>query len=130
MAERVLLDTHALIYWAVDPRKLSAAATRLIEDGDNEVYVSAVSAMEIATKVRIGKLRIAEGLARGFGRQMSERGFVELGLTCDHAELAGSYPSPHNDPWDRLIAAQASIEDLTLITNDPQMGTFSIKTLW
>lgn len=130
MADGLLLDTHALIFWAVNQCQLSRTATRVIEDGDNEVYVSPVSAMEIATKVRIGKLAVAQELATGFRRRMLDRGFLELVLTYDHAELAGSFASPHNDPWDRLLAAQASLEDLTLVTNDPQMSLFGIKTLW
>ena len=130
MAEQFLLDTHTILFWASDQSKLSSAAFSAIEDGENEVYVSAVSAMEIATKVRIGKLEVGRPLATGFRRQMIERGFLELMLTMDHAELAGSFPSPHNDPWDRLLAAQAQIEGLTLVTNDERIGSFGVKTYW
>ncbi|HEX8620886.1 MAG TPA: type II toxin-antitoxin system VapC family toxin [Allosphingosinicella sp.] len=130
MSEPLLLDTHAIIFWASDQSKLSRAAFAAIENGENEVYVSPVSAMEIATKVRIGRLEVGRPLASGFRRQMMERGFSELVLTIDHAELAGSFPSPHNDPWDRLLAAQAQIEGMTLVTNDARMGSFGVKTYW
>jgi PIN domain nuclease of toxin-antitoxin system len=130
MAEVFLLDTHAVVWSALAPDELSKRARAIIEDDANMIMFSPVSAMEIATKVRIGKFELARPLARGFGGQMSARRFFELSLTSEHAELAGSFSSPNNDPWDRLLAAQAQIERATLITCDGKMDGFGITTLW
>jgi PIN domain nuclease of toxin-antitoxin system len=130
MTLRLLLDTNAIIWSALHPRELSKRAAAAIEDPESVIFFSPVSAMEIATKVRIGKLEIARSLATGFSRQMTARDFCEIPLTAEHAELAGSYPAAHNDPWDRLLAAQANLEALTLVTNDPRMADFNAVVLW
>ncbi len=109
---------------------LSHIARTAIEHQDNVIYFSPVSAMEIATKVRIGKLEIARPLANAFAEQMMARSFVELPLSAAHAELAGSIPSATNDPWDRLLAAQARIEGLGFITNDGKMGDLGVRIFW
>jgi len=130
MTERLLLDTHAVIWSALDPGRLSPAARLAIEDPGNNIYFSPVSAMEITTKVRIGKLDLARPLAAGFADQMAARGFAELPLSAAHAEMAGTFLSANNDPWDRLLAAQARIEKLGLITNDSEMGDFGARLFW
>jgi PIN domain nuclease of toxin-antitoxin system len=130
VAKRLLLDTHTIIWAALDVHKLSGKARSAIEDPDNDIFFSAVTAMEIATKVRIGKLDIARPLATGFAAQMIIRGFAELPLLSLHAEMAGAFLSANNDPWDRLLAAQARLEKLDLITNDSQMADFGISTIW
>ena len=130
MGESLLLDTHALIWWTFDQGKLSASAFEAIEDGANDVFVSAVSAMEIATKVRAGRLDIARPLARGFSVQTEQDGFRPLSITIDHAERAGGLAILHKDPWDRLLLAQAQIEGLTLVTDDAELRRLSVPTLW
>jgi PIN domain nuclease of toxin-antitoxin system len=130
MAEIFLLDTHTVVWTALAPEELSHRARSVIEDDGNKILFSPVTAMEIATKVRIGKFELARPLARGFSGQMTARRFFELPLTSEHAELAGSFSSPNNDPWDRLLAAQSQIERATLITCDGKMDGFGIKTLW
>jgi PIN domain nuclease of toxin-antitoxin system len=126
----LLLDTHAVIWAALDPDLLSKAARTAIEDPDNSVHFSPVTAMEISTKVRIGKLEFARPLATGLAEQMSARGFAELPLLSNHAELAGSFDSANNDPWDRLLAAQARAEAMSLVTNDSKMTDFGIDRFW
>ena len=130
MVERLLLDTHAVIWSALDPGELSSKARSAIKDPSNTIYVSPITAMEIAAKVRIGKLEIARPLAIGFSDQMVARGFVELPLRSVHAEMAGSFRSTNNDPWDRLLAAQAKIEDLGLVSNDGKMSDFGVRIFW
>ena len=130
MTDRLLLDTHAVIWSALYPAKLSRSARSAIEDETNRIYFSPVTAMEIATKVRIGKLDIARPLTIGFAEQMAARNFIELPLSCAQAELAGSFRSNNNDPWDRLLAAQARVENLGLITSDGKMDDFGIRLLW
>ena len=130
MTDRLLLDTHTVIWAALYPAKLSPSARAAIEDASNRIFFSPVTAMEIATKVRIGKLDMARALATGFAEQMMARDFVELPLRAAHAELAGSLRSENNDPWDRLLAAQARVENLGLITNDGKMDDFGVRIFW
>lgn len=86
--------------------------------------------MEIATKSRLGKLEFTSELAKDFADQIAGRGFKELPISARHAQLAGSYRAAHKDPWDRLLAAQSELEDLTLITSDDELQGFGIRTLW
>ena len=130
MTERLLLDTHAVIWSALNPTRLSRAARVAIEDPGNSIYFSPVSAMEITTKVRIGKLDFARPLASGFADQMVARGFAELPLSAAHAEMAGSFLGANNDPWDRLLAAQARLEKFGLVTNDAKMSDFGVRIFW
>lgn len=127
---RFLLDTHTLVWAAFTPERLSAAARAIIEDGDVSVFVSAISAFEIATKVRLGKFEMARPLATGFSAKIEAQGFMLLSLTAEHAELAGSLLLEHKDPWDRVLLAQSQIENLTLVTNDETIRRFGLSTLW
>lgn len=130
MGEKLLLDTHALIWWSFQLERLTVATREAIENPENIVFVSAVSAMEIATKVRLGKLEIARPLATGFVRQMTERGLVPLDLTADHGERAGGLAIPHQDPFDRLLIAQAQIEGLRMVSNEVRFDTYGVLRLW
>jgi PIN domain nuclease of toxin-antitoxin system len=127
---KLLLDTHALLWWAYDHRRLSTSAHEAISDGRNEVSVSAVSAMEIATKHRSGKLTHAGALARDFVKQVQSHGFSLVSIECEHAQRAGNFPYEHRDPWDRLLAAQSQIEGLTLVSNDAKLSVLGAETLW
>ncbi len=130
MSKGLLLDTHALIWWSQRLDRLSAAARQAIEDPDNRIYVSAITAMEICTKVRIGKLEEARPLAMGFAAQMAARGFMVLDLTAEHGEHAGNLAIPHKDPFDRLLIAQAQIEQLMLVSNEKRFDDFGVIRLW
>ena len=127
---RLLLDTHALLWSALKPAKLSPAARQVIEDGANDVYVSAISAFEIATKVRLGRLEFGRPLATDFATQVHARGFTCLAVTPQHGEAAGKLAIPHNDPWDRLLMAQAQVERLLLVTADADMQRLCASTYW
>lgn len=127
---RLLLDTHALIWWLVGDDALSSAAREAISDESNPVSVSAASAMEIATKFRIGKLPGAAVLARDFEGIVAEQGFDELAISVHHARLAGEMNIPHKDPFDRLLIAQAQAEDLVLVSNETLFDGFAVKRLW
>jgi PIN domain nuclease of toxin-antitoxin system len=130
MAEGLLLDTHALIWWVFQLERLTPVARDAIEDPDNQVFVSAVSAMEIATKVRLGKLEEARPLATGFVQQIEARGLSLLDLTAGHGERAGGLAIPHQDPFDRLLIAQAQIEQLRLVSNEMRFDTYGVLRLW
>lgn len=127
---KLLLDTHTLLWAAHEPAKLSIAAANSVRSRDHDVFVSAVSAMEIATKDRKGKLEYHTDLARQFVAEVTARGFELLSISGEHAERAGQYNSDNQDPWDRLLAAQAQIEGLTLVSCDGKMSGFGIATLW
>ncbi len=127
---RLLLDTHALLWSAHEPEMLSSSARDAIEDGNNEVFVSAVSAMEIATKHRKGLLEYPSALARRFTDEVTQRGFTLLAISSEHAQRAGGFIDRHKDPWDRLLAAQAMIESLALVSCDKRMQSFGAQQLW
>jgi PIN domain nuclease of toxin-antitoxin system len=125
---RLLLDTHALIWWVEDSPLLSEAAYAAI--ADNEVLVSAASAWEVATKFRLGKLPSAERMARAFAAEVAAEGFTPLAVTLDHAALAGSLDIAHNDPFDRLLVAQARVERVPLVSNEKLFDGFGVERVW
>lgn len=127
---RLLLDTHALIWWLVGDEALSRRALEAIADEDNAVAVSAASAMEVATKFRIGKLAQAALLAQDFEAIIGEQGFAELAISVHHARLAGEMNIAHKDPFDRLLIAQAQAEDMVLVSNEELFDSFAVKRLW
>jgi PIN domain nuclease of toxin-antitoxin system len=126
----VLVDTHALIWWWSNDKRLPEGIRTLIESDDTIVYVSSASALEIAIKVRIGQLPEMEHRVLEFNDGVREDGFYHLFVRDDHAVRAGLLPGAHRDPFDRLIAAQALIEKLTVITRDTEIAAFGCRTLW
>lgn len=127
---RLLLDTHALIWWLAGDPSLSPAAKDAIADERNEALVSAVSAMEVATKVRLGKLPQAARLAQDFVGIVAAQGFVGLPLSVRHAQLAGRLQHAHRDPFDRMLIAQSLVDDLTLVSIETLFDDFGVKRLW
>lgn len=125
-----LLDTHVLLWWFTDDTRLSTTARRAIEDRSNEVYVSAVSAWEIATKTRLGKLTIGPEVVEKFGELSASAGFTHLHITHRHGLLADGFEVSHRDPFDRMLAAQSSLEELPLISRDRAFEQFDIQVLW
>jgi len=126
----LLLDTHALLWWLADPDRLSPAAHGAIEDPGNRVHVSAASGWEIATKVRLGKLPAANELLGELPEVLAGQGFQLLPITLPHGLHAGGYNLAHRDPFDRLLAAQAELSDLTLVSLDPALQAFPCRLLW
>jgi PIN domain nuclease of toxin-antitoxin system len=127
---RLLLDTHALIWWLAGDEKLGRHAREAMSDEGNPVAVSAASAMEVATKFRIGKLPDAALLAQDFEAIIASQGFKELGISVRHARLAGEMGIDHKDPFDRLLIAQALSEDLVLVSNETRFDDFAVKRVW
>lgn len=127
---RLLLDTHAFLWWVTDDPRLSAPARAAISDERSEVLISAASAWEIATKHRLGKLGEAAGAVARFGELVAADGFAHLPVSYLHALGAGRYPSAHRDPFDRILAAQSELEGLLLVTRDPAFVEFGTRTLW
>lgn len=127
---RYLLDTHALLWWLMADPRLSRSAKDIIDNPAVARHVSAVSAFEIANKVRIGKLDEARPAVEAFDIILAEAQFNRLDITHSHALLAGRLQSPHRDPFDRFLAAQATLERLTLLTSDKAFSGFGIATIW
>jgi PIN domain nuclease of toxin-antitoxin system len=127
---RLLLDTHALLWAWADPQKLSMAAAGAIQDPSNFVMVSAASAWEIATKVRLGKLPGHELTVFSFHQRLAMNGFSELAVTVAHGLAAGQFDLPHRDPFDRILAAQALAEGALLVSNDEALRSFPCRFLW
>lgn len=124
----ILLDTHSLIWWAISDKRLSKTVRRLMEDEQTRIFVSAASAWEIATKVRLGKLTWSSpGSTESYCRN---QGFELLSISVAHAERAGSWPQEHGDPFDRMLAAQSDKERIPLATNDPKIELFGVQTIW
>jgi PIN domain nuclease of toxin-antitoxin system len=127
---RLLLDTHALLWWLAGDSQLSTTARAAIEDEDNPIYVSAASAWEVATKHRIGKLPQAGPLATDFALQVSRQGFIGLDITLEHGQRAGGLPGPHRDPFDRMLVAQAQAENLALVSNEQIFDQYGVVRVW
>jgi PIN domain nuclease of toxin-antitoxin system len=125
--QAVLLDTHALIWWATADKALGKKARRAIENESMTVLVSAATAWEIATKVRLGKLRWGAGSVEQYC--VAQR-FALLPVSFAHAERAGAWQQAHGDPFDRMLAAQSDVERVPLATNDEKIEAFGIDTLW
>lgn len=126
---RLLLDTQAFLWAASDPEKFSKRARTAIEDSSNEVFVSAAVAWEIAIKHALGKLQTPSAPAVYVPARVAKLGFKPLAIALEHALAVGGLPSHHNDPFDRIMVAQAQVEGLTLVTSDRNILKYSVKTL-
>lgn len=129
-AVRLLLDTHALLWWLFDDPKLSAAARAAIADPHSEVYVSAASAWEIATKHRLGRLPEAGDVALRLPHYLRRARFAVLNIALEHAIAAGALPGPHKDPFDRMLIAQARIDALAVATTDRVFQEYRVAVIW
>lgn len=127
---KLLLDTHALLWWWTDDPRLPAASRGLIADGNNLILVSAASAWEIATKHRLGKLSEAAEAVSRFDELVRADGFNHLPIDRLHSLKAGSYAVDHRDPFDRVLAAQSELEGAALVTRDPVFALFGTQVAW
>jgi len=127
---RLLLDTHALLWWLAGNQSLSPRAKAAIADEANEILVSAASAWEVATKHRNGKLPFAAAIVIDLPKTIQDQGFTELPITLRHGQAAGSLPGPHRDPFDRMLIAQAMLEDLVLVSNEQPFDVYGVRRLW
>ena len=125
----MILDTHIFLWWMFDDARLPINIRKYIQDINNSIYVSAASVWEISTKFRLGKLPEAALVAANVPIWIERAGFQSLNITPDHAQLSGSWNVLHRDPFDRMLAAQAKLEKMTLASIDSAMGNFGIKVL-
>ena len=126
----MLLDTHALLWSAIDDKRLSEKARSVIENLKTDVYVSAASAWEVTTNVRLGKLPGAEGLASQFAENLRRMGFLELTITVEHAQRAGQLAGAHRDPFDRMLIAQSQAENLAIVSNEEIFDGYGVRRIW
>jgi len=127
---RALLDTHALLWWLDGDRKLSTRARHLIERDDVEIFVSAASAWEIATKMRSGKLPGAVEVAEDLPGVLRSQRFTSLSITVRHAQAAGLLVWPRRDPFDRMHAAQAILEGMPLVSVNGVFDETEVTRFW
>ena len=127
---RLLLDTHTLLWWLDGDPSLSPAAQEAITDEASEIFVSAASSWEIATKYRLGKLPGAATVATGVAACLAAQGFTELPITVAEGQKAGSLPGTHRDPFDRMLVAQALAEDYTLVSRDGVLARYGAPVVW
>ncbi len=127
---RVLLDTHTVIWAKISPKSLSRQVAEIMADPLNEIFVSAATAWEIATKVRLGKLPGADSLERDFLETMEDSGYTLLSIEAESALRAGRFIADHGDPFDRIIAAQALAMDIPILSTDTKLDLFGVRRLW
>lgn len=127
---KLLLDTHAFLWWIGDDARLSGPAREAIADPGNDVSFSVASAWELAIKTAIGRFE-ADGELRPFlDEHIQRNAFQVLPVKLEHAVSVASLPAHHRDPFDRLLVTQAAAEGLTLVTRDPQLAKYGIPILW
>ena len=127
---KALLDTHTLLWWLDGDEQLSLTARSWIETAEHRIFVSAASAWEIATKVRIGKLPGAVEVAATLPLCLLREGFEALPITVVHAQRAGALPGHHRDPFDRMLIAQAHEENIPIISNERLFDSYGVTRLW
>jgi PIN domain nuclease of toxin-antitoxin system len=126
----LLLDTHALIWWMTNSPSLPDTVRRLMVDKRNTIVVSAASAWEMATKVRLGRLPAASDITRNFQEYLLQSGFESLPISAEHGIRAGLLSGPQRDPFDRMLIAQAQAENLTIVSNELAFDSYGIRRAW
>lgn len=127
---QLLLDTHTLLWWLSGNEALSATARTAIADGGNQIFISAASTWEITTKHRLGKLPGVAAIVADLDSAILDQGFVGLPISLRHGQAAGGLPGPHRDPFDRMLIAQAMLEDLILVSNEHPFDAYGVKRYW
>jgi PIN domain nuclease of toxin-antitoxin system len=127
---QLLLDTHALLWWLAGDESLSAPARAAIADETNAVFVSAASLWEITTKNRLGKLAVAPAIMSDISGAVADQEFIGLPISLRHGQLAGDLPGPHRDPFDRVLVAQAILDNLVLVSNERAFDAYGVGRLW
>ena len=126
---KILLDTHCWLWWFLEPDKLGARAIELISDRRNQIFFSAASAWEIAIKSSIKKLKLPDQPKPYIPTRLAEQGMTSLPITVEHALLVDELPFHHKDPFDRILVAQAQVENLSLMSADLKVSKYSVDII-
>ena len=124
---KLLLDTHAFLWWLADSRRLKPEVRASIAEPSALVHVSAASIWEVAIKARLGKIKPG---TKHLDEEITANHFSELEISARHAVAAGNLPLHHDDPFDRMLIAQAELEDLTIVTHDEAFAAYKVPILW
>ncbi len=127
---KLLLDTQALIWTVEAPSRLGVAARRSLEDSSNDLLVSAATVWEIAIKFGLGKLRLSISYRQWMNQALSDLGGKLLPITVEYADMQAALPSHHKDPFDRLLIAQALVEQIPIVSIDPQFDPYGVNRIW
>jgi PIN domain nuclease of toxin-antitoxin system len=127
---RLLLDTHAFLWWLDGDRRMPRKVRSLVADEENEIHVSAASVWEIATEARLGKLPGAASVAADVPAAIRSQGFAPLSISIAHAQRAGALTGTHRDPFDRMLIAQSLIESLPIVSIEEIFDEYGATRLW
>jgi len=127
---KYLLDTHTFLWWNMDDPQLSSIVKEIIADGDNEIFLSAASAWEIAIKTARGRLTLPEDPAHYIASRMSLHNFQALPVQIHHAAQVYKLPMRHTDPFDRLLIAQSQIESMPFLSVDADIRKYDVEVIW
>ena len=127
---KLLLDTHAFLWWLLDDPRLSDKARAIIADGDNDLFLSAASGWEISIKARLGRLQLPDNLTDYMIEQLQSNAITVLPIQFSHALHVHHLPDHYKDPFDRMLIAQSQLENLPLLTNDQIMTKYNIAIIW
>lgn len=127
---KLLLDTHAFIWWDSAPNKLSSQVLALCQDRQNVLWFSVASIWEMQIKLQLGKLQLTLPLKEIIGSQQRTNGIELLPITFEHVLALESLPAHHKDPFDRLLVAQAIVEDAVLVSADPNIARYAVRVVW
>lgn len=127
---RLLLDTHAFLWWIDDDPRLSEHAAALIGDGTNEVFFSAASGWELVIKHALGRIEFPSSPRRFIPEQLEQNGFQVLPIHLGHALKVGELPTLHKDPFDRMLIAQAMVEEVELLSGDDDIRRYPVSVTW
>jgi PIN domain nuclease of toxin-antitoxin system len=127
---KALLDTHTFLWWITDDPKLSLRVRGIMSDGENEIFISAVTGWEIAIKTQIGRLKLPDEPQRFILEQLKINGMKSLPIEMRHALHISTLPIHHQDPFDRMLIAQAQLEELPVLSSDPEFGKYEVTIIW
>ncbi len=127
---RALLDSHAFLWWIGDDPRLSPGAREIIAEGGNEIFFSAASAWELAIKSSLGRLRMPADFERFVTDQVNLNGFSMLPVQLSHALRVHGLPPHHKDPFDRMLVAQAQVEEMPLVSRDRRLAGYGVRLVW
>lgn len=127
---KALLDTHTFLWWNADAPQLSEAVRAIIADGDNQIFLSAASAWEIAIKAALGRLSLPEPPEQYVANRLTLHRMQGLPIQLSHALRVYSLPEIHRDPFDRLLVAQSQMEKMPILTADENISSYEVEVIW